>query len=86
MNFYDTVTKMGYTINSKDTNSILISKEYHVAISLILFDTKDKTIYGAIKTTDLVSTIDQVTNWYAAFRDMRKDVKKLSDLSGYDII
>jgi len=86
MNFYDTITEMKYVVEKRTPECILIIKKGTECDSLIFFDMKNKEVHGAIKTTNLISTIAQTATWYAMFRSMQADVRKLSEMSGYDII
>ena len=86
MNFGETVARMGYEIFAKDSETILIRKQYELASIFILFDNKNKEISGAIRTDKLIYNLDEIANHYSIFRDMKADLKTFQQLSHYDII
>lgn len=88
MNFYDTITEMGYQIVSKDDEVISICKEdeSHIGDTYIDFYIKDKEIYGYVKPKiDFYITKEISYLYHTLFINMRKDLKYFSDKSNYKI-
>ena len=91
MNFYDTVTQMGYSVK-KDNNVIDISKEdfylNHEPLGTIhiLFNLEEKKATGLVCPIRCFCDLDDMAHIYKLFRDMQRDLKFLADKSHYDIV
>lgn len=86
MNFYDKITEMGYEVKEKTDNYIMLFKEESISDVVILFSSKEKTISGYLKPNTIIKELEDISHQYTVFRQMKKDLKELSDLSHYDII
>ena len=92
MNFFDTVTEMGYKVSNLD-EIIDISKEdnfkEHEPLGEIhiVFYKKEKQIIGYIKPLRNFYDIDDMSHIYGnLFLTMQKDLKFFADKSKYAII
>lgn len=86
MNFYDKITEMGYEEKERTDNYIMIIKKEDISDVVILFSSKEKTISGYLKPNTIIKELEDITHQYTVFRQMKKDIKELSELSHYDII
>lgn len=91
MNFYDTVTQMGYKVSNTD-EVIDISKEDDYALhkplaeTHIVFYKNEKNIIGFLKPLREVFDLDDMCHMHKLFLDMKRDVKELSEKSKYTIL
>ena len=86
MNFFDKIQEMEYEIIKHDTECIIIEKKRNISDIIIIFDTKKRRIAGYLKPNDIISDLDDITDQYTTFREMKSDLKELAKLSNYDII
>ena len=87
MNFYDTITKMGYYIskvNDKDITEIIKSEKI-IEIHIVFYK-NDKKILGFLKPLDNFYDMDDMSLIYRLFKEMERDVKDLASRSNYVII
>ena len=91
MNFFDTVTEMGYKVSQLE-GIIDISKEdnyiEHEPLGEvhIVFYKKERKIVGFIKPLRDFYDIDDMCHIYKLYLNMQKDLKFFADRSKYDII
>ena len=86
MQFNETIKQLGYKVCERDEESILIVKEDALANIYFFFDIKLKQLTGCIRTQKPIYNLDEIARHYTIFRQMRKDLKTLQQLSKYDII
>ena len=86
MNFQDKIEEMEYQIKSQNDNCIVIEKNRSISDIVIIFDLKEKVISGYLKPNNIIKELEDITHQYTLFREMKSDLKKLSDLSNYEII
>ena len=85
MNFYDTVTEMGYKLTNLD-GILDISMDYDGVTVHIVFYTQDKKIIGFVEPQEKIYDIDDMSHLYKVFLNMQKDLKFFAEKSNYDII
>ena len=86
MNFYDKITEMGYQVKEQTDNYIMVIKQEKISDVVILFSTKERVIAGYLKPNTIIKELEDITHQYTVFRQMKDDIKELSELSKYDII
>ena len=86
MNFHDKLQEMDYEIKEQTDNYVLVIKKKRISDIIIIFDLKEKAVSGYLKPNDIIKELDDITYQYDAFREMKRDLKELADLSHYDII
>lgn len=86
MNFKDTITELDYQIKEQTENYIMIEKKSAISDIIILFDLKEKAIAGYLKPNNILKELEDITHQYTVFREMKSDLKYLSEISKYDII
>lgn len=92
MNFYDTVTEMGYKVKKEPEHNNIIhiikedDRKPHVIEIHILFDKEDKLINGFLKPCNLFYNMDDMVLIYKFYREMQADLKYLATRSNYEIV
>ena len=86
MNFNDKIQELDYQIKSQNENCIVIEKKRNISDAIIIFDLKEKVIAGYLKPNNILKELDDISQQYTLFREMKSDLKHLAELSKYDII
>lgn len=86
MNFNDKIQELDYQIKSQNKNCIVIEKKGNVSDAIIIFDLKEKAIAGYLKPNNILKELDDISQQYTLFREMKSDLKQLAELSKYEII
>ena len=87
MNFFDTVTEMGYSVDMSLKEIIEITKKDDTAEIHILFYMNEKKIMGYVRQLKDFYDINDVTHFYNSFfLPMQRDLKALAERSKYTIV
>ena len=87
MNFYDTITGMGYEISPLNDKEITeIVKSDKIVEIHIVFYKNDKKVLGYLKPVNNFYDVGDVSRIYTLFLEMKRDVKDLASRAKYDII
>ena len=91
MNFYDTITGMGYFKEKSEVEDVIHLTQKHVLKDFsmtihIFFYMKDKKILGTLQANTLFYDLDDMCLAYKLFQQMEEDVKYLANRAKFDII
>lgn len=87
MNFFDTITEMGYKLTPLHDDEIIeISKEYGLCETHITFYLKEKKIIGFMEVKEKLFDINDMAHIYQSFRELQGDIKDFASKSKYEVV
>lgn len=86
MNFEQTIKVMGYQIDEKNEEKIIIKRIQKNYTITVIFNKKLKYIHGLIVPLSYVATQKDVDNLQIVFNGMKNDIAKFQELSKYEVV
>ena len=86
MNFNETLTSIGYTIDEKDEEKITVSRQVKNARIAVIFNTKLKYIDAALIPDSLINSALGMRELNDAWEHLKMDVTTFRLHSGYKIL
>ena len=85
MQVRELINELEYVITRYEDDFVLIKKrdDDNIADVVIGFDLKLKLLYGWVITLVPIHNIDEIAHQYEIYREMKSDLKKFKEVSGY---
>lgn len=86
MNFNETITSRGYTIQSSEEERITIQKTSKLDTIFVIFNKKHKYIRGVLRVDSLIENIKELQTIKEHFDTLQEDMDIFQKLSKYSRI
>ena len=84
--FAQTIASMGYEIQERKADSVVIVRKMECGAAFIVFDQTKRELYGSFGPTCLVHTLKDIDNIKESYEELQKDLDSFKAISGYALL